>query len=55
MVITSIEFFSIVLGAYSVFLILFLLTFNFIEKKIPENHPFKKWWRKYVVTDKIED
>lgn len=28
---------------------LFLLVSGIVEKNFDENHPVKKWWRKYVV------
>jgi len=26
-----------------------------VEKYVSEKHPFKKWWRKHIVTNDIED
>ena len=40
---------------YVVFVFLFVLAFNIVENKIPETTKFKKWWRKYVISDDPED
>jgi hypothetical protein len=40
-------------------MVLLLLLFHFfgmaVEKYVSEEHPFKKWWRKHIVTDEMED
>jgi hypothetical protein len=45
----------ILIGVYFVLCIMIYFTIRIIESKVPETHPFKKWWRKYIVTDTIED
>ena len=40
---------------YVVFVFLFVLAFNIVENKIPETTTFKKWWRKHIITNDIED
>jgi hypothetical protein len=42
-------------GVYSVLCIMIYVAIGIIESKVPETHPFKKWWRKHVVTNEIED
>lgn len=49
------EILLIIIGIYLIFLFLFFLSFNVIEKRIPETHPFKKWWRKHIVDFEVED
>jgi len=26
-----------------------------VEKYVSEEHPFKKWWRKHIITNDMED
>jgi len=49
------KFFSVIIISYLICLMLFCVILNIIENKIPETHPFKKWWRKHIVTNEIED
>ena len=38
---------------------LLILLFHFfgrmVEKYVSEEHPFKKWWRKHIISNDIED
>ena len=40
-------------------MVLLLLLFHFfgmvVEKCVSEEHPFKKWWRKHIITNDMED
>lgn len=43
------------LFGYVLFVFLFVLVFNIVENKIPETTKFKKWWRKHIINDDVED
>lgn len=38
---------------------LLTLLFHFfgmvVEKYVSEEHPFKKWWRKHIISNEMED
>ena len=40
-------------------MVLLLLLFHFfgvvVDKYVPKEHPFKKWWKKHIITNDIED
>lgn len=40
-------------------MVLLLLLFHFVgmmvEDHVSEEHPFKKWWRKHIITNDMED
>jgi hypothetical protein len=40
-------------------MVLLLLLFSFfgvvVEKYVSEEHPLKKWWRKHIISNDIED
>jgi hypothetical protein len=40
-------------------MVLLLLLFHFfgmvVERYVSEEHPFKKWWRKHIVSNDMED
>lgn len=44
-----------VLIFYVLFIVLFSIIFNFVENKLSDTHPFKIWWRKYIVDRDMED
>ena len=41
--------------SYLLIIILGVITISVIEKYVPENTKFKKWWRKHVISNDIED
>lgn len=43
------------LFGYVLIVFLFALVFNIVENKIPETTKFKKWWRKHIISDDVED
>jgi hypothetical protein len=45
----------ILFGVYSLFCVIIYITIGIIELKVPENHPFKKWWRKHFISKDLED
>jgi hypothetical protein len=40
---------------YLLIVILGLIIINLVEKYVPEGTKFKKWWRKHVIGNNIED